>query len=400
MPARMKKLVYIVDDEPSVMRAVVLLLRSMDAGWEVRGFTSPLAALAAVKSEAPDLVLSDHRMPEMMGSELLEEVRAAAPKAVRIIVSGYMDVQALSGVTSAHQYIAKPFDVLQLKELIQRTFAARARLEEQGLAAMVTGLRSLPSLPHVYYSLLTELGDERRSVDAFAQLVAKDAGLSSKLLQLANSPLFGRGALVSNPLEAVMWLGTEMVKAVVLSQEVFRHYAQLESWGIDLPRLWSHCWQVAQLAHSICLDQGLAQGQAEEAFLAGILHELGKLILIDNFPREFQAAWQAALRAHSPLTPVLLRRLHATPAQLAAYLLELWGLPKAVILAVACQEGPEKDGSKEFSPATALYIADQVATRKWPPDSLAVADWNAEYLKAVGCESDLSVWQRFGADGF
>ncbi|MGA2867438.1 MAG: HDOD domain-containing protein, partial [Verrucomicrobiota bacterium] len=138
----------------------------------------------------------------------------------------------------------------------------------------------------------------------------------------------------------------------------------------------------------------------EEAFLAGILHELGKLILIDNFPREFQAAWQAALRAHSPLTPVLLRRLHATPAQLAAYLLELWGLPKAVILAVACQEGPEKDGSKEFSPATALYIADQVATRKWPPDSLAVADWNAEYLKAVGCESDLSVWQRFGADGF
>jgi HD-like signal output (HDOD) protein len=395
----MRKLVYIVDDEAAVVEAMVLLLESMDARWRVRGFTSPLAALAAVKSEAPDLVLADHEMLEMKGNELLEEVRAAAPQAVRIIISGCVDVQALSTVLSAHQYIAKPFEALQLKELIERTFAARARLEEQGLGALVTGLRSLPSLPHVYYLLLAELGNERRSVEAIAQLVAKDAGLSSKLLQLANSPMFGRGALVSGLLEAVMCLGTDMIKAVVLSQEVFRQYARVQSWEIDLPRLWTHCWQVAELAQGICLDQGLSQGQAEEAFLAGILHELGKLILIDNFPREFQAAWQAALRAHSPLTPVLLSSLHATPAQLAAYLLELWGLPKGVILAVAWHEGPENGGSKEFSPATALYIADQVATRKWPPDSLAVADWNAEYLKAVGCESDLSVWQRFGAAG-
>jgi HD-like signal output (HDOD) protein len=335
-------------------------------------------------------------MPEMQGSKLLEEVRVAAPNAVRIIMSGYVDINALSAVISAHQYISKPFDLLQIKDLIQRTFAARGRMEHQGLQELVTELRSLPSLPHIYYALLKELRDERHSVNAVAQLVAQDAGLSSKLLQVANSPLFGPGSLVSSPFDAVMCLGNDMIKAVVLSQEPFRHYAQIQCPEIDLPRLWDHCWQVAHLVRRICLERQLPQTNADEAFLAGLLHEAGKLILIDNFPQQFQAACQAALQARAPLTPFLLRTFHAAPAQLAAYLLELWGLPTAVIQAVSCQEHPENDPSGQFGLATALYIADQVATRKSPPDSFAIPDWNAACLQALDCEPDLAVWQRFG----
>jgi HD-like signal output (HDOD) protein len=395
----MRKLVYVVDDQPVVLEAVLLLLESIDPTWRVEGFASAAAALAAVKAQPPDLVLSDHHMPDMQGSKLLEEVRIAAPNAVRIIMSGYVDLNALSAVVSAHQYIAKPFDLFQIKELIQRTFAARARMEHQGLRELVTGLRSLPSLPHIYYSLLKELRDERHSIDTIAQLVAQDAGLSSKLLQVANSPLFGRGSLVSSPFEAVLCLGSEMVKAVVLSQEPFRHYGKIQCPEIDVPRLWNHCWEVAHLVQRICLERQLSQANADEAFLAGILHEIGKLILIDSFPQQFQAACQDARQAGAPLTPFLVRTFHAAPAQLAAYLLELWGLPSAVIQAVACQEHPENDPSGQFSLATALYIADQVVSRKSPPDAFAIPDWNRECLEAVDCESDLAVWQELGAAG-
>jgi HD-like signal output (HDOD) protein len=336
-------------------------------------------------------------MPEMQGSKLLEEVRVAAPNAVRIIMSGYVDIHALSAVLSAHQYISKPFDMLQIKELIQRTFAARARMEHQGLQELVTGLRSLPSLPHIYYALLKELSEERHSLDVLAELVAKDAGLSSKLLQVANSPLFGRGSLVSSPFEAVLCLGTEMIKAVVLSQQPFRHYGAVQSAEIDVPRLWNHCWEVAHLVQRICVGHELPQAKADEAFLAGILHEVGKLILIDNFPQRFHAASQEARQAGAPLTPCLLREFHATPAQLAAYLLELWGLPGAVIRAVACQEHPERDPNGEFCLAAALYVADQVVTRKSPPDSHVIPDWNPECLQALGWESDFAVWEQLGA---
>lgn len=345
------------------------------------------------------MVFSDHHMPGLAGSKLLEEVRIAAPKAVRIIMSGYVDLPALSTVISAHQYIAKPFNALEVKELIGRALTAQARMEHEGLREIVASLPSLPSLPRVYYSLVKALGNEHSSVDDIAQLVAKDAGLSSKLLQLANSPLFGRGSLVSSPDEAVLCLGTGMIKAVVLSQELFKHYSEVRSLEIEVPRLWNHCWQVAHLVQRICLKQELPQAQAEEAFLAGILHESGKLILLDNFPQQFQAACKAARQARSPLNPVLLRTFRASPAQLAAYLLELWGLPPSVIRAVACQERPENDGGpRQFSLTTALYIADQVATRKSPPDAFAIPDWDGAALEAVGCEADFSVWERFGAE--
>jgi hypothetical protein len=72
--------------------------------------------------------------------------------------------------------------------------------------------------------------------------------------------------------------------------------------------------------------------------------------------------------------------------------LELWGLPSAVVEAVASQEHPEEDPSGEFSLATALYIADQATTRKSPPDSFAIPDWDPEPREALGCEADLAVW--------
>ena len=73
MPAaRMSTLVYVVDDQPEVLETVLLVLQSIDPAWRVEGFTSATAALAAVKTQPPDLVLSDHRMPEMPGGKLLD----------------------------------------------------------------------------------------------------------------------------------------------------------------------------------------------------------------------------------------------------------------------------------------------------------------------------------------
>jgi len=107
----MKRCIYVVDDQPAVMETAVLILRSV-AQWEVTGFKDPLEALAAVRTKAPDLVLSDQLMPGMLGSELLEQVRAISPTTMRVIMSGYVPLTKLALVTSAHQYIAKPFDAL------------------------------------------------------------------------------------------------------------------------------------------------------------------------------------------------------------------------------------------------------------------------------------------------
>ena len=76
----MKRSIYVVDDQAPVLETTVLVLRSLGRDWDVTGFTDPFAALAAVKANAPDAILSDELMPGMQGSQFLEQVRIASPE--------------------------------------------------------------------------------------------------------------------------------------------------------------------------------------------------------------------------------------------------------------------------------------------------------------------------------
>src|SRR5271165_2254766 len=183
----MKRSIYVVDDQTPVLETTVLVLRSLGREWEVTGFTEPLAALEAVKAKPPDVVLSDEMMPVMQGSVLLEHVRNASPNTIRLIMSGCVALDKLTLITSAHQYIAKPFDAHKLRDLIQRSFVAQERIINQGLQSLVTSIRSIPSLPQAHQSLLKELEDSDTPNGTIARLIGDDPGLSIKVLQLANS---------------------------------------------------------------------------------------------------------------------------------------------------------------------------------------------------------------------
>jgi DNA-binding NtrC family response regulator len=120
----MKRSIYIIDDQPEVLETAVAIVRAMMPKAVVTGFNDPLRALEAIKANQPEMILSDQLMPGMSGSRLLEEARMASPASLRIIMSGFVPLDRLTEITSAHQYVAKPFDSLQLKKLLERTFAA------------------------------------------------------------------------------------------------------------------------------------------------------------------------------------------------------------------------------------------------------------------------------------
>jgi HD-like signal output (HDOD) protein len=308
-------------------------------------------------------------------------------------MSGYVSLNKLTLITSAHQYMAKPFDIARLRDVIQRSFSAQERIANKSLQLVATSLRSIPSLPQVHQSLLAELEDNRTASTSIARMVAEDAGLSIKVLQLANSPLFGQGSLVTNPTEAVMCLGTEMIAAIVLSQSLFRHYETLSHEDLDLPRVWNHCWETAYLSQHICREKRLPRKAAEHAFLSGLLHEAGRFILVDNFAGQFAGACREARQAKKPLGPFVLATFHTTPAQLTAYLMELWGMPTEVVTALGYQDNPQEEPGGAFSLTSALYIADHLASRRSPPDDFGVEEWNKDYLQTIGCVEDLPRWE-------
>ncbi|HTA29232.1 MAG TPA: HDOD domain-containing protein, partial [Candidatus Cybelea sp.] len=355
---------------------------------------SPGEALTAIKANPPDLILSDQLMPGMPGSQLLEEARLAAPRTLRIMMSGFVPLNQLTMITSAHQYVAKPFDAPQLKKMLERTFAARDRVPDKALQTVVASLRSLPSLPQLHHTLLTELENNRGASAAIGQMVAKDAGLSAKVLQLANSPLFGRDYLVSSPAEAVFCLGTGMITAVVLSQSLFKHYHNTTHPDFSLEQVWHHCWETAALAQCYCREHKLPRQETEEAFMAGLLHETGRLILIANYPDQYTEACVAARKAQSPLGPRLREVFPAGPCEIGAFLLDLWGMPDSVVAAVSMLENPEKEKATGFTAVSSLYFADQIASRGTPPDPFPPEEWNPAYPRSIGLPEELKQWVR------
>jgi HD-like signal output (HDOD) protein len=389
----MKRRIYVVDDQAGVLETTVLVLGCFDREWSVQGFQDPLEALAAVKANPPDLILSDQLMPGMQGSQLLEEVRAVSPATIRVIMSGYVALNKLTLITSAHQYLAKPFDTAKLRDLVQRGFAARERITDKGLQEVFIGLRSIPSLRQVHQSLLAELEDSHHATASIGHLVASDAGLSVKVLQLANSPLFGQGSFITSPVDAVFCLGTDLVAALVFSQTLFRHYENHSHQDLDVDRIWSHCWETAFLAQHICREKGLSRKAGEDAFLAGLMHESGRLILSDNFPDRFHAACETARQTKSPLAPCLRETFQAGVPRLCSCLLELWGMPVTVIEAIAAQDNPAAPSDDGFSIAAALYVAEHIASRKFPPDNFVAEDLNTDYLRSVGCAADMPAWE-------
>jgi HD-like signal output (HDOD) protein len=393
----MSRSIYVVDDQAQVLESVVLVLRTLGHDWDVTGFNEPLAALEAVKARAPNAILSDQLMPGLLGSELLEQVRILSPGTIRIIMSGCMAMDKLTLITSAHQYLAKPFDAVQLRDMIQRSFAAQERMVDQGLQSVMTSIRSIPSLPQAHHSLLSELKNSQNASSTIARLIGDDPGLTVKVLQLANSSLFGQGSLITDLLDAVNCLGTDMISAIVLAQSLFRHYESLKHREIDLLRVWAHCWETASFAQHLCREKRLPAKTGEEAFLAGLLHEVGRFILIDNFPDRYQAACDSARQSKTPLAPHLREAFQASPSQLSAYVLELWGLPQSVVIGISLQDNPAQDPARHFSMTSALYVADHLASRTLPPDSFSSEDWNAGYLESIGCTDDIPAWDKMAA---
>jgi HD-like signal output (HDOD) protein len=390
----MKRTIYVVDDQSSVLDTVVFALRALNPDWEVTPFSAPVPALEAIKAKAPDVVLTDQQMPDMLGSELLEQVRNLTPTTVRIIMSGCVAQTKLTLITSAHQYLGKPFDANQLKNVVERSLDARERVVDKGMLSMVTSIRSIPSLPQVHHSLLAELEDIRNTNSSIAKLIGDDPGLSIKLLQLANSSLFSRGNFITNLDEAVSSLGTDTIAAVILSQSIFKHYETLKGQDVDLMKVWAHCWETACLAQKICREKHLGHDIGDEAFLAGLLHEVGRFVLIDNFPDQYKAACQKARQTKKPLGPIILEMFQANPSQLSGYVLELWGLPGPVVNSITYLDNPEEDPTKGFSMTTALYVANKLASRKVPADAFPLEDWKTAYIQSAGCLADLLIWEK------
>ena len=391
----MKKRILFVDDEEFALNGLNRSLRSMQGEWDMEFVGSGLAALNRLAEVPFDVIVSDMRMPGMSGAELLNEVMKRYPKTVRLILSGYADHDLiLKCVGSTHQYLAKPCDAKTLRMTVQRAAHLEESLKSEGLRLVVNRCSVLPSLPRLYSQIIEILQDPEAGVQDIGAIISQDVAMTAKILKLVNSAFFGLGNEITNPSEAVAYLGTETIKSLILVTHAFTN-VEIQLDGLSLESLWNHSLAVSNAARTVAFFEGAEKKLLDEAFVAGLLHDIGKLIFAINLPKNYQTAIDLARAKQMPLAAAEKLIFGATHADVGGYLLGLWGLPVPVVEAIALHHRPELTMLRAFSPLTAVHVGDALASLAHPAvPGLPPAEPDGNYLATLGLKTHLPAWSQ------
>ncbi len=389
----MPKRLLFVDDEAMVLDGLRRALHGMREGWEMRFVESGAAALEALEKEPYDAVVSDMRMPMMDGAQLLEEVKQRYPDMVRMILSGQSSKEAVyRSISPAHQFLSKPCDPQELAARLSQAFAMRDLLSNQALKTIISRLRSIPSLPTLYEELTGALRSENPSLAQIAKIISRDVGMAAKILQLANSAFVGASGRVSSLVQALSLIGTETVRTLVLSVHVFSQFDGNSRVAASLPVLWDHSVEVSSLAQRIATAEGCTKAMGEESFTGGLLHDIGKVVLLAEMPKEYQQIFEVPADASKNLE---LERLGCTHAEVGAYLMSIWGLPLSLVHAVAFHHHPSETAETTFSSLTAVHAADAIASATDANPVNRDVALDLIYLERLGLRERESLWRSF-----
>lgn len=390
----MKKRILFVDDNPDMLSSLQRMLRVVRSEWEMGFVESGRKALEELAKIPYDVVVSDIRMPEMDGVELLTKVKKLYPRVVRIALSGQSDQEVvLKSVGSTHQFLAKPCDADALKAVILRSCALQDLLCNASLQKIVTELESLPSLPSLYLEIIEELKSPKSSLAKIGEIISKDIGMTAKILQLVNSAFFGMPQHISSPSQAATLLGVDIIRALVLSVKIFSSYSSSIPEQLNIERLWNHCNMTAVLAKEIANSENFDRKMIDDVFMAGILHDVGILVLASNLPEQYNEVLQITEQKNMRLIEAEQLILGKTHAEVGGYLIGLWGLPDTIVETIYFHHTPGDSPIISLGPLTVVHIANALETTKTTSKDAPIESYlDMEYLNKLGIADRVPFW--------
>ena len=391
-----KKQILFVDDEPMVLRGLQRTLRKMRSEWDMVFASSGKEALEILDQHPIDVIVSDLKMPEMDGTRLLTEVKVRFPQVVRIILSGHLEHEmTLQSVQYAHQSLSKPCDAEILKQTLAKLFALRDILADEALKKIVSQIESLPSLPSIYSEIIDEMQSEDPSIKKVGEIISRDPSMTAKILQVVNSVFFGLSRKITSPQEAVVLLGLETIKALVLSVKIFAEFSQKKFSWFNIDQLFNHSMSVSTYAKAIIKNEKLGSDLINYSLMAGLLHDLGKLILATNFQEPYKEVLSRARKSDRHLWELEYDAFGTSHAELGAYLMGLWNLEAPIIEAIAFHHCPANSMSQNMGLLTAVHIGNAIEHNGQPSNNgNSDLTYDEQYLDNLGLAGRIPEWRQ------
>ena len=389
--------ILFVDDEPLLLDGLQNLLRKHRREWDMHFLPGAMQALQFLEEHPVDILITDLRMPEMDGAELIQEVYRRYPGVIRMILSGQADQATMARTAPmTHRFLTKPCDPHTLHAAIERAVQLLDLMRSDELLKVIGSVGQLPPLPQTYAALTQELGKDDCSLSRAAELVGCDTALSAKVLQIANSAYFGPGRTVTCVEQAAVYLGLTTLRNLTLVA-----YSALWSGGV------SSCpgFSLAQAQKHALLTAAIAAKlvprypQTEELITAALLHDIGLNLMSVRLPGVLSEAMAMARSRPCPCLDAERELMGTTHAALGAYLLDLWGVPPAIVEPIGFHHSPVILRTQEFGIGALLYVADGLAEQALPMECPHVRDTELpEFLAGFDMAGRLPDWERMAAE--
>jgi HD-like signal output (HDOD) protein len=368
----------------------------LKAGWEMVFLQDGPAVLGLLAKEPCAVLVASAGLPGTSPDDLMGEAFRRQPGCIRILLTtpGARDpVPRCVGLI--HQAFPRTGDPHQLQAVI-----ANAMRVGEGMAShpevkeAITALDRLPSVPKVYQELRTALEGEHATWRQVGAIIQQDMGMTARVLSLANSAFFGLQRRVESPQEAVHFLGTDVVQALVLAYGLFDQTGALGTHRISLEDVWVHSLRVAKGARALAAMEGLDRRLKADAFMGGLLHDAGVLVLAKAFPDAYDRIIERCATEHVGLVEAEREAFGLTHAEAGAYLLGLWGLQAGILEAVSLHHTPGELQRSAFDHVLAVHLADEFSRTRDPHPAWEHTALDTATLEVLGLRDNLSGWRK------
>jgi HD-like signal output (HDOD) protein len=203
--------------------------------------------------------------------------------------------------------------------------AANVKSKKDKTERTLAGIRQLPSIPKVLFEVTRILNNPAASPNELAALISKDQGLTTRLLAIANSPLYGIKRKVSSIEFAVLILGFQEIKDIVTALSLVDSFSIQNDTNFNPMEFWIHSMVVGTAAKSI--SQNLGHQFGGDAFVAGILHDLGIMVIYKFLHPQFKEIISISNSKDLPIIVAETEVLGITHQEVGKFLAEKWSLP-------------------------------------------------------------------------